>query len=74
MIYRDHKIGIQMLECDECGEFQDEDFYDDHFQRMIDSAKSAGWSISRDGSGVWRHLCPDCKPSGLAAQRALLGL
>lgn len=68
--------GVQLVECDNCGVQQEDDFFDGEFQAMIDNAKARGWMVRPDvhREGGWTHLCKSCKPTGIEAQRALLGL
>ena len=56
-IYRD--LGRMSIECDECGDVDDEDFEQDEFRAMIDHAKSIGWAIVQIDSD-YRHICPLC--------------
>lgn len=74
MIQRNTLDGVVLLECDGCGDAHRQDFYADQFTLMIDTAKADGWSIRPDGDGGWTHLCKSCKPTGVEAQRKLLGL
>lgn len=65
--------GKETLVCDDCGEPLDQDFEPTEFMAMIDYAKSQGWTI-RKVDHHYDHWCRDCKPTGLAAQKALFGL
>lgn len=72
-VNRDTDGGTDMrLQCDDCGDFLDKDFDDSQFVPMIAHAKSEGWTI-RKTDHFYEHWCPDCKPTGLAAQKALFG-
>lgn len=63
----------RQIECDECGSTTDE-YDEDDFQIMVQTAKEGGWKIDQDGSGAWTHLCPDCRSGGrLAAAQRLFG-
>ena len=73
MIVRDDDGGTEVrLQCDECGDLLDRDFDDSQFNQMVAYAKEKGWAITVH-RGRWEHHCPDCKPSGLAAQQRLFG-
>ena len=62
------------LVCDDCGDWLDRRFYNSQFRDMIEFAKTQGWTVSKNSTGDWVHQCPGCKPTGVAAQRRLLGL
>ncbi len=66
--------GTASFVCDECGEWFPQTFDEADFQQMVNAAITAGWRIRHKGIEGWVHQCANCKPSGLAAQRRLLGL
>lgn len=70
MIDREARDGTMTLVCDECGDPADKSYEEGEFTQMIEQAKADGWSITQV-KGRWEHRCPDCKPSGLAAQKRL---
>lgn len=70
-VERDRDGGDQMrLQCDDCSDLLDEDFAKVEFNAMIDYAKGQGWTI-RKVDHHFDHWCQNCKPTGLAAQKAL---
>jgi len=57
MINKEH--GRVSLVCDECEEFESDQYDDDDFNTMIQDAKFLGWFITQD-EGEWKHMCSDC--------------
>lgn len=65
--------GKETLVCDDCGDTLNREFEPGAFMEMIAYAKGQGWTV-RKVDHEYDHFCPDCKPTGLAAQKALFGL
>lgn len=57
MIEREYQT--QFIVCDGCEDAWTEPYDRDDFNRMIQDAKEAGWSV-RSGRGEWVHKCPVC--------------
>lgn len=72
-INRDPDGEMMRFECDECGEFLNQDFDQTSFQVMLDYAKGLGWKVLKQDHS-YTHWCPDCGPSNLATQKKLFGL
>lgn len=59
--------------CDDCGASGGPEVDQADFEDAISTARSEGFSIKPDGRGGWEHLCSDCRPDGIAAQRRKFG-
>lgn len=72
-IDRDPDGEMMRFQCDECGEFLDQDFDQASFQGMLDHAKDKGWKVFKKDH-EFTHWCLNCKPSNLEMQKALFNL
>lgn len=68
------KIGrLREVLCDECGCSGGPEVDAGDFEDLIQTARAEGFSIQPDGDDGWTHLCKDCRPDGIAAQRRRFG-